>query len=470
MGTTSLWRIKGNIGRVIDYAGNELKTVNPNYTESQSNGAASEQWLTDVINYAVKDEKTINIAEQIEVMQKFVTGINCLPDTARSEMMATKKQFTKTGGIVAYHGYLSFAPGEATPEIAHKIGVKLATQLWGNKHEVVVATHLDKGNHLHCHFVLNTVSFVDGKKFYRSERDYYEMRRVSDALCREYGLSVIEKPQRGKSKHYSEWNAERKGQPTYRGMVKNDIDTCIRRSMTESQFCDRLRKLGYEIKPGKDISVKAFGRERFVRLQRSFGDDYSIEGIRRRILAQTRPETVRAYPEPKRAYKFKGVFHKPHRKAGLRALYFYYLYRMGAIPKGREPNPKQVYYVFREDIRYIRRISEETRLLVKHGIDTDVQLNAHRQELQNQINVLNNQRKHLRTKLRGIKDDQRITVVKGEISGLSKRMGVLRRGVSLCNEIEQRSKDIEHKLQIARNDAKSKRKEPIKNEQLRRRR
>jgi len=281
----------------------------------------------------------------------------------------------------------------------------------------------------------------------------------SDALCREYGLSVIEDPERGKTKHYSEWDAERKGLPTQRSMVKADVDTAIRRSMTESQFYDKLRKLGYEIKPGRDISVKAFGRERFIRLERSFGDDYSIKGIRRRILIQTRPEVCRPYPEPKKAYKFNGVFHKPKRKEGLRALYFYYLYRMGAIPKGREPNPNQVYFLFREDIKYIRRISEETRLLVRHDIDTDVQLDAHRQELQNQINLLNNQRILLRNKLRSIKDVERLASMKSEISVLSKSMGSLRREVSQCDEIERRSLDIKEKILIEHKDRQEKKNE-----------
>ena len=467
MATTSLWRVKANLGRVVNYISSKGKSTNPDYTGSAE--PEPEQWLNDVINYAVQSKKTICVDEQTQLLQQFVTGVNCYPETARDEMMATKSKFSKPDGTIAYHGYMSFAPGESTPAQAHEIGVKLAKQLWGDKYEVVVATHLDRASHLHCHFVINTVSFIDGRKFYRSERDYYNMRNASDALCREYGLSVIEK-QQGKSKHYSEWNAERKGQPTYRSMVKNDIDTCVRRSMTESQFYDKLRKLGYTIKPGKDISVKAFGRERFVRLERSFGDDYSIGGIRRRILAQTRPEVSRPYPEPKKTYKFKGVFHKPHRRAGLRALYYYYLYRMGAIPKGREPNPKQVYYVFREDIRYIRRISEETRLLVKHVIDTDVDLIAHKQELQNQINLLNNQRKLLRNKLRSVKDVAKIATMKTEISGLSKNMGSLRREVSLCDEIQRRSQDILGKMETMRNDTKSKGKELMKHEQLRRRR
>ena len=137
---------------------------------------------------------------------------------------------------MAYHGYQSFASGEVTPELAHEIGLSLAKKLWGEKYQVLVATHLDRENHLHNHFVVNTVSFVDGIKYHRTEQDYFDMQRESDRLCREYGLSVIENPQRGKSKHYGEWRAEQEGRPTYLSLIKADVDTAIRQSMTERQF------------------------------------------------------------------------------------------------------------------------------------------------------------------------------------------------------------------------------------------
>ena len=124
------------------------------------------------------------------------------------------------------------------------------------------------------------------------------MQTVSDELCREYRLSVIENPRYGKSKQYGEWRAEQEQRPTWRGLIRADIDEAIRQSMTERQFFDNLRKKGYEVKIGKDISVRPPGKERFVRLIRNFGEDYSIEQIRRRILSQTRAEkeTVQADP------------------------------------------------------------------------------------------------------------------------------------------------------------------------------
>ncbi len=142
--------------------------------------------LSDVIRYAVNSEKTQQAEnEDCTVVHRFVSGINCSPATARDEMLAVKKRFGKENGTVAYHGYQSFAPGEVTPETAHEIGMKLAARLWGDRYQVIVATHLDKENHLHNHFVLNTVSFVDGIKYHRTKKDYHDMQTVSDELCRE---------------------------------------------------------------------------------------------------------------------------------------------------------------------------------------------------------------------------------------------------------------------------------------------
>ncbi len=160
MAVTSLWRVKGWLGKVVIYIENPDKTENPAFYEKQNMNEKQTQGLSDVIEYALNSEKTV--IEDGEIMQSFVSGVNCFPGTAREEMMAVKRQFGKEDGTVAYHGYQSFAPGEATPEIVHEIGVKLAQRLWGDRYQVLVATHLDRSNHLHNHFVVNTVSFVDG--------------------------------------------------------------------------------------------------------------------------------------------------------------------------------------------------------------------------------------------------------------------------------------------------------------------
>jgi hypothetical protein len=295
---------------------------------------------------------------------------------AREQMIATKKEFEKEGGIVAFHGYQSFAPGEVAPETAHEIGVELARRLWGKRYQVLVATHLDKG-HVHNHFVLNTVSCADGRRYHRTKRDYCDLRQASDDLCREYGLSVIESPQAGQSQHYAEWQAAKQGKPTYRGMVQADLDRAIAEAMTERQFFDALRRMGYTIKIGKDITVCPAGRERGLKLQRNFGDDYSPAGIRRRILEQARPK--RSDPEPTRQVRvifLRGTLHNTRRMKGFRALYFHYLYLLGKLPKHCPRPPEKVAPVHRGELIKIDQISRELRLLCEHEIDTPEQLAA----------------------------------------------------------------------------------------------
>lgn len=176
MATTSIWRVNGWLGKVVIYVENPDKTTNPAFYEKQDMTAKQTQGLSDVIEYAINSEKTQQVDdENAQVMQSFVSGINCHPSTAREEMLAVKRRFGKEDGTVAYHGYQSFAPGEATPELAHQIGIELARQLWGDRYQVVVATHLDKDNHLHNHFVLNTVSFTDGIKYHRTKQDYRDI-------------------------------------------------------------------------------------------------------------------------------------------------------------------------------------------------------------------------------------------------------------------------------------------------------
>ncbi|MDR0292787.1 MAG: relaxase/mobilization nuclease domain-containing protein [Oscillospiraceae bacterium] len=476
MATTSIWAVKGWLGKVVIYAENPDKTENPAYYEMQGMTARQAQGLSDVIDYAAQSRKTGLSNEHAKIMRHFVSGINCQAETARDEMLTVKSRHSKTEGVVAYHGYQSFAPGEATPEIAHEIGVKLAERLWGDKYQVIVATHLDKAHHLHNHFVLNNVSMTDGKKYYRSKQDYYNMQKESDALCREYGLSVIEEPGRAQTRHYAEWLAGVKGEPTYHSMIKADVDAAIRQSMTERQFWDNLKKMGYHMKFGQDITLRPEGRDRGLKLKRNFGEDYTIEAIRRRILAQSRPERQRSALDRNAAHgagreaRFKGTFHTVRKVTGLRALYFYYLYRMGVLPKKREPSPKRVYFLFREDIRFVQRISQETRLLVKHGIDTAEQLNAHKESVTVHMAALCGQRKSLRHKSRSITDTDKLAAVKSEIAALSEQIGELRREVRLCENIETRSGVMRDKIRRASEDKKSKNREVREHEPFRRRR
>ena len=431
MAVTSLWAVRGNLGGVLDYAANPEKTD-----------------LTNLLRYATQQRKTVVQEEGVPVKQ-LVTGIHCAPATARQEMQAVKKRFGKEKGVIAYHGYQSFAPGECTPELAHEIGVKLARQLWGDRYQVLVATHLDRENHLHSHFVINTVSFVDGKKFYRSGQDYRAMREASDALCREYGLSVIENPQPGKAKHYAEHRAEQNGKPTWRSLIKRDVDTALRQSMTERQFFHALQGMGYEVKVGADISVRPKGKERFFRLGRNLGENYTPMGIRRQLLEQSRPE--REYRPHPRKVKFHGQV-KPARKAtGFRALYYYYCYLLGIFPRNKRRLPRRVPPALREELLRGERFSQEVRLLSRYKIDTAEQLEGHRGKVVEQLENLISQRAALYRQFRTVRvqsDPERKDRVKQEISTLTGQIKKLRKEVALCEDIARRSERMRVNLRV----------------------
>jgi hypothetical protein len=360
MATTAIWAVKGQLGRVVEYVENPEKTL-------------TQETLRDVLDYAAQERKT----------RQLVTGINCEPQTAQTEMVGLQTHFGKNKGVVAYHGYQSFAEGEVTPEQCHQIGVALARELWGERYQVLVATHIDRANHLHNHFVVNPVSFVDGKRYYRSVQDYALMRETSDRLCREHCLSVVKNSQPGKSKHYGEWRAEQESRPTWRGIVKSDVDAAIAAAQTDRQFFELLRKKGYAIKMGKDISVRPPGKERFVRLTRNFGEDYSIVGIRKQILAHKRQLPTPQKKAPPKIIlhcQLRGNWQKRRKINGWRALYMQYLFKMGVLPRKKTPYQKhrKVHFLFREDLLKIRQFDEETRLLWREKIDTPEQLLAFR--------------------------------------------------------------------------------------------
>ena len=431
MAVTSLWAVRGNLGVVLDYAANPEKTD-----------------LMNLLRYATQQRKT-TVQEEGTPVKQLVTGIYCAPATACQEMQAVKKRFGKEKGVIAYHGYQSFAPGECTPELAHEIGVKLARQLWGNRYQVLVATHLDRENHLHSHFVINTVSFVDGKKFYRSGQDYRAMREASDALCREYGLSIIENPQPGKTQHYAEYQAEQNGKPTWRSLIKRDVDAALRQSMTERQFFHALQGMGYELKVGADISVRPQGKERFFRLGRNLGEDYTPVGIRRRLLEQSRPE--REYHPQPRKVKFHGQV-KPARKAtGFRALYYHYCYLLGIFPRNKRRLPRRVSPALREELLRGERFSQKIRLLSRYKIDTMEQLEAHQGKVEDNLKGLLSQRDVLYHEFRTVgvqSDPERKDRVKQEVSALTGQIQKLRKEAALCQDIARRSEKMRENLRM----------------------
>ena len=183
MAVTKIWAIKDSLQRVLDYA------ANPDKTEYDA--------LAQTLHYAENDAKT-----KLNESAQLVTGIHCRANHAWEDMRAVQERFGKADGVVALHAYQSFREGEVTPEQCHEIGVALARKVWGRRFQVLVATHMNTDN-LHNHFVINSVSYVDGKKYEQRRSQYAEFRAASDKLCREYGLSVVEQPKAKEPERYA---------------------------------------------------------------------------------------------------------------------------------------------------------------------------------------------------------------------------------------------------------------------------
>ena len=464
MAVTSIWSIKSRVDSVIDYVSNPEKTI-----AQASDLNAALHTIDDVVEYAVDDLKT---EERV-----YVSGIRCDPEFAARQFQKTKQHYKKTGGILAFHGYQSFKPGEVDADTAHRIGVELAKELWGDRFEVVVATHLNT-DHFHNHFVINSVSIVDGYRYYDNKETYRRMREVSDRLCKENQLSVIKNPG-GKGKSYAEWSAEKNGKPTYRGLVKADIDRAILASTTMRDFYRVMEQMGYTFKLHKKngqplahpVAIPPSGGNG-VRMD-GLGEEYTLDGITQRILRNMRKRIPFPEAENRRLgrYRYRGNFKKHKKVTGLRALYFYYCYRLKIIVK-HPASTKKVPGVLREDILKLDKRIEETRFLGKYKIETADELTGRKEYAETQIQVLTDQRKELYNALKRIKrkgDVEEISATKDKISVLSAELKQLRREVKLCDSIAERSGLVKEGLESIIEQDISERKEKTQHEHSRRR-
>lgn len=209
----------------------------------------------------------------------FVSSYGCSYETADIEFQMLLDQALKKGNNLAHHLIQAFEPGENTPEQAHEIGRQLADEVLGGKYPYVITTHIDKG-HLHNHIIFCAVDMVNQRKYISNRRSYAYIRRTSDRLCREHGLSVV-KPGKDKGKSYAEWDAQRKGK-SWKAKLKIAIDAAIPQAKDFDDFLRFMQTQGYEIKPGKFVSFRAPGQDRFTRCK-TLGEDYTEEAITRRI-------------------------------------------------------------------------------------------------------------------------------------------------------------------------------------------
>ena len=228
--------------------------------------------LSKALDYIENPDKTDG--------KMLISSFGCSYETADIEFGYTLSQALDKGSNLAFHLIQSFAPGEVDYEKAHEIGKQLADAVTKGQHEYVVTTHIDKG-HIHNHVIFCAVNFVDHHKYNSNKRSYYGIRNMSDKLCRENGLSVVVPGKGSKGKSYAEYQAEKTG-TSWKGKLKTAVDALIPQVSDFEELLQRLQAAGYEIKPGKYVSCRAPGQERFTRLK-TLGADYTEEAIRERI-------------------------------------------------------------------------------------------------------------------------------------------------------------------------------------------
>ena len=354
MAITKIKGVKNNLSRVIDYISNDEKTNKEIYDD-----------LHNELEYIGEDYKTEK--------KLYVTGINCEAQSAYEEMMMIKKHYKKEKGNIAFHSIQSFAANEVTPDEAHEIGLQLAKEMWGDRFQVVVATHLNT-KHIHNHFVINSVSFVDGKKYYDNRKNYAELRRLNDSLCKEHNISSIEEKKTKSGLYYPNY-LKNVSYNNYYTQAKQDLDYAIAISNNYDEFLKIMSNLNYEtiLRSGK-LSIRNNNYKRNIRIERYFGEDYSISNIKKQVLGVYLPEKQSYYRNYYQRDNTLDFLFKMNSK-GLALSYLKCLKIMNEYPtytrKCRLSNS------IKEEVARMDSFSKETILLVTNHFETEEDLNKY---------------------------------------------------------------------------------------------
>ena len=439
MATTGFWPVKGRLKEVIDYANNPDKTTAKKYLDED---------LYAAIRYVENDDKTDQTM--------FVSGINCSKHNAYNEMIAVKRRFGERGKNIAYHGYQSFAAGEVTPEEAHEIGVETARQMWGAKYQVVVTTHLNTDN-IHNHFVVNSVAFTDGRKFRNGIGDRLELRKISDAICRQRQKSVIEN-----HKFYSnkkEYWMRKDGKISHRDMLRQDVDEALSKSGSFAEMEYYLKCLGYRFERDYRYahpSVIADGWKRPIRID-SLGEKYSRENMREVLVAnQYKPELYAIQP-PK--YKrtpllvIEYELRRARRKDTVQLLFelFIELLKICTGNNVEQQQSRPLSPMMRAEVRKLDKYLDEYKLLCDQHIESLEGLVAFKDDISARITALEQERYAVRLKIRRAKTPEEDAALKEQAKAITQQITPLRKQRDIAIRIEERIPKMQEFLEGERN-------------------
>ena len=407
----------------------------------------NEDGLSRVLQYAANPKKTNN--------KLYISGINCEPETAYEEFTAVKRSYAKADGIEAYHGYLSFKEQNITPELTMKIGTEFAQEVWGKRFQVLVTVHTDT-EHPHCHFVINSVSFVDGKKLWGKEKAWFKFKQTADRLCEKYGLYYNPKLVRGKSSSYH-YNREKKGEPTRYLLAREAMEKALLQCTNTADLRYTLAKLGYELTMNdrrKYWTITPKGSKKPIRLVK-LSADYTPEGIRHRLVNNRydRPPRIDYRHYRPKQYKLPTCGDRIlQRTSVIYRIYLYYAFRLGVIHSYRRPDPAKLHWIFKDELAYLDRLSEEVRLMGREKISTDVELLAYKHKLEDRIQTFSDERSDLRKHSRRKISADELKETKDKITHITINLRKLRHELKLCEHIAERSKVMEQGLETVLND------------------
>ena len=417
MATTSLWPIKMTINKTINYVENKEKTKIP----------LSD--LSTTIDYAQNKNKTEE--------QFYVTGINCNSKSVYQDMMRVKKAYNKFDGIQGFHGYQSFKEGEVTPELAHEIGIQFAKEMWGDEFQVVVTTHLNT-NHIHNHFVVNSVSIKDGHKYNYSNKEMARLRNTNDMICEEHNLSHLE--ERPTPKKHIVFNYYLY-HDNYSTRTQAIIDMAIKNSFTYSDFLNTMKKNNYEVteRYGK-LSVRSLNKNRNIRIERQFGSDYSIDRINERIIEEV-PDKL-TMEEIEQYNYHKGNYIK--NQNSLIAQFLFIIFKIKVYQKS--PRNYSLSPEMRKEVDKMERYSIEVIFMTENKIDSKEELQMFKQMNKELLNELIYERKRTyelksKTKDEGIKEE-----CDSKVDFYNEMIKDLQTKVKNCKMIEDNHKILENEL------------------------
>lgn len=449
MATTKLWSVKTRIDNAVNYITNKEKTKNERYDF----GMDKYETIRDVLLYATNSSKTEK--------QFYVSGINCKAENAVQEMQFVKEIYGKKDGILAFHGEQSFKEGEVTPELAHEIGVRLAEEMWGDRFQVVVTTHLNT-DHIHNHFVLNSVSFKDGKKYYSNRENTALLRKTSDELCEEYGLSVLKEKKCKSGINFENYYKKNTRESEYLQFAKEDLDYAINHALSLRQFESILSSMGYKYyyRAGK-LSIRKEPFKRYIRVERRFGVKYSIENIKHTIIEINpwkKEEKVNfvATISAKR-FTFQGHVKNVYKPKGLVALIQYYCFLLKVYPKKQQQH--RMSPEMRKEVKKLDQYSAEARLLYQYKLETLEDIRNHKETKQEKLKNLYNERNRFYYKRKSMEDGIEKDAITEEIIKVTDKIKIVKKELFYCDNIIERSNNMVEDIKFIEEERWKKQKE-----------